>query len=266
MFLEQNPFKMLCTSSKNIIKIAIFSFIAFSTIIFLILKPYPLILSTDPNFIKFKNELSPKIYKYLDNDYTKFTENQRKILLFNKSDVVDIYVIKNWNMLGSIYNNTISSIADGLGSITKKITGKNIEEFTKKIKDGSLNTILNITMTINSNYLNLSGIHLSRIPINALNFFEELNYLVLSSTKTKNGIEKLSKLPNLRTLDIGKNEISEFPNFSEFMQLTKVILDFNPIKKIDFSDKKMGKIKEISIKNIEGLEIVNYNELIKVYK
>lgn len=222
----------------------------------------PLILSKDPDFLKFRSELSPKIEECLRKE--KLTPEQNDILQYHKEDLVDIFVMNAWNTTQGIPQGVVSHVAQKIESLT----GKSLEGVTRSVRNGLAGLQAYLQMYKNATKLDLSGFHLSRIPARALMFFDQLHRINLSSTKLKGGIESLEALPNLRTLHLENNDISKFPDFSGLVHLKTVVLDSNPIENIDLLEYKMANgmfrttnITQLSLKNIKIVKIDNINEV-----
>lgn len=173
----------------------------------------PLIISKNKNFDIFRKEVSPKILEFLKNE--NLSENQKFLLTFNHSEIVDLFILDTWN--STIFMEFMFS-GDDLGVVQKYIRDKiaNIMAFILNYK--------NITD------LNISNFKLSYIPITALQFFENLKNLKMDSVDISLGYEKLKKLPFLENLSIKNNNIKILPDFRDFPMLKSVNLELNPIK------------------------------------
>ncbi|ELA42032.1 uncharacterized protein VICG_00879 [Vittaforma corneae ATCC 50505] len=222
----------------------------------------PLILIKDPDFLKFRSEISPKIEEYLKKE--ELSTEQKSILQYYKNDLLDIFVMNAWNTTRGVPQDVVTSIAQSVESLT----GKSLEGVTESMRNKLACLQAYLQKYKNVAQLDLSGFYLSRIPIKALMFFDQLNWLNLSSTKLNRNIESLRALPNLKTLILENNDIFKFPDFSGFGQLRTVVLDSNPLANIDFLEYKIMNdvfktvnIAELSLKNVKIVKIDNINKV-----
>lgn len=216
----------------------------------------PLVLpNNDFEFLEFRAKASPKIYSFFEDKKIELSPVQRSILYSHKSDLVDIFSIKAWNDGGRTAKGVVSFVTDNIS----KVGGTTVKKYVDSFKDKVDDIIVFMTNNSKTDNLNMSGILLSRIPVEALQFFESLSYLTLDSCGIENGVEGLSILPHLKVLSLNTNRISEIPNFAIFPQLEKVYLNSNFIEMLDLAESKLNGLESISLINNPGLKVVNFS-------
>lgn len=223
----------------------------------------PLILDGDPNFLKFRSENHTNVINYIRQK--ELSKTQREILNSHGNDVIDVIIMHFWNRSDEIFQNATFLYPQSINSYQNRF-----KEMARKFFI-DLNT--NFLIFDNATSLNLSNFHLLRIPVKALNFFSNLQMLNLSRTMLSENIVKLKSLPNLMELNLASNGIFKIPDFSEFPQLKKVVLDSNPIVPLDFSEYKnlvgsykTAGIQHLSLKNIPNCRLEYFREIFPYLK
>lgn len=185
----------------------------------------PSLIEIEQNLIK----VSPTNYQYfldevkdydlrknINDYYISLPEDKKQNF---KSIQGNIYDIVNMIAFNSVKNRELHDRERNIENIYKN----SLEKF---FKENSL--------------IDLKGFKLNYIPISAMKLFNDIKSIDLSETGLKTGFEGLSVFGNVNELYLSKNEITEFPDLSQFSKSLTLV---------DLSDNKIEEIKIDSFKN-----------------